>query len=79
VYSTHNSGLSACLPMLNVTFWCPGMSSKDVNTRLDAVSTRSLPVMFACPLYLCILVGRPSLIPYCSEVTMAAISGVWWW
>ena len=60
VYITQNSGRSACLPMVTVTFWCPGMFSNDVTTRLDAVSTRSLPLMFACPLILRSIVGRLS-------------------
>ena len=78
VYITQNSGRSACLPMVTVTFWCPGMSSNDVTTRLSAVSTSLLPLMFACPLILCSIVGRPRLILYWSEVTMAAISDLWW-
>ncbi len=74
-----NSGRSAWLPMMTVTFWCPGMSSKDVITRLAPVSTRSLPLMCVCPLILNSILGGPSLILYWSEVTMAAISGLWWW
>ena len=79
VYIAQNSGRSACLPMVTVTFWCPGMFSKNVKARLTTVSTRSLPLMFVCPLILCSIVGRPSLIIYWSEVTMVAISSVWWW
>jgi len=79
VYITHNSGRSACLPMATVTFLCSGMSSNDVTTRLTPASARSLPLMFVCPLALCSIVGRPSLILYWSEVTMAAIGGLWWW
>ena len=33
-------------------------------TRLAAVSAKSLPLMFACPLILCSIVRRPSLILY---------------
>ena len=66
--------------MVTVTFSCSGMSSNDVIARLTAASARSLPLMFVCPLILCsIIMGRPSLILYWSEVTMAAISGLWWW
>ncbi len=79
VYITQKSGRLACLPMVTVTFWCSRMSSNDDTTRLAAVSARSLPLMFACPLILCSIVGRTSLILYWSEVTMAAISGLWWW
>ncbi len=46
VYITQNSGRSACLPMATVTFWCSGMSSNDVTTRLAAAIARSLPVRF---------------------------------
>jgi hypothetical protein len=64
VYITQNFGRSACLPMATVTFWCSGMSSNDVTTRLGADSARSLLLMFVCPLILCSIVGRPSLILY---------------
>ena len=53
---TQNSGRSAYLPMVTVTFWCSGMSSNDINTRLAAASARSLPFMFVCPLVLCSIV-----------------------
>jgi hypothetical protein len=76
VYITRNSGRSACLPTATVTFWCPGMSSKYVTTRWSAVFARSLPLMFVYPLILCGIVGRPSLVIYWSEETMAAISGL---
>ena len=64
VYITQNSGRSAYLPMVTVTFWCSGMPSNDVTTRLAAASARSLPFMFVCPLILRSIVGRPSLILY---------------
>ena len=51
VYITQNSCRSARLPMATVIFWCPGMLSNNVTTRLAAVSTRSLPLMFVCPLF----------------------------
>ena len=79
MYITHNSGRSAYLPMVTVSFWCSGRSSNDVTTRLAEVSARSLPLMFVCPLILCSIVGTPILILYCSEVTMAVVSGLWWW
>ena len=64
VYITQNSGRSAYLTMVTVNFWYSGMSSNDVTTRLAATAARSLPFMFVCPLILCSLVGRPSLIMY---------------
>ena len=64
VYITQNSGRSAYLPMVTVTFWCFGMSQKVVTTRLTASSASSLPFMFVCPLILCSIVGWPSLILY---------------
>jgi hypothetical protein len=64
VYITRNSGRSAYLPIVTVSFWCSGMSSNDVTTRLAATSARSLSVMFVCPLILFSIVGRPSLILY---------------
>ena len=64
VYITQNSGRSAYLPMVTVTFYFSGMSSNDVTTRLAASSARSLPFMFVCLLILWSLVGRPSLILY---------------
>ena len=51
VYITQYFGRSACLPMVKVSLRCPGMSSKDVTTRLTAVVKRSLPLMFVCPLF----------------------------
>ncbi len=77
VYITQNSGRSACLPMVTMTFWCPGMSSNDVTTRFALVSARLLPLMLVCPLIFCSIVGRPSLILYWSKVTMAAIIDLW--
>jgi hypothetical protein len=65
--------------MVTVTLLCPGMVSDDGTTRLAAVSTSSLPLIFVCPLILCSIVGRPSLILYWSEVVMAAFSGLWLW
>jgi len=64
VYITQNFGRSACLPMVTVTFWCSGISSNDFLTCLGAAYARSLPLMFVCPLILCSIVGRPSLILY---------------
>ena len=64
VYITQNYGRSAYLPMVTVTFWCSGMSSNDVTTRLAASSARSLPFIFVCLLILCSIVERPSLILY---------------
>ena len=79
VYITQNSGRSAYLPIVTVTFWRSGMSSNDVTIRLAATSARSLPLMFVCPLIMCSIMGRPSLILYWSEMTMSVISGLWWW
>jgi len=76
---THYFGRSACLSMVTVTFWCPGMSSKDVTTRLAAVSTRSLPLMCACLLIFCSIVARLSYILYWSAVTISAMIGLLWW
>jgi len=77
VYIIPNFSRSACLRIVIFTFWCPDMSSHDVTTRLAAVSTKSLPLMYVCPLILCTIVGKPSLILCGSEVTMAAISSFW--
>ncbi len=55
VYITQNSGRSACLPMVIVTFWYPGMASNDVTTRFAAVSARSLPLILVCPLIFLVL------------------------
>ena len=79
VYITQHSGLSAYLPIVTVTFWWSGMSLNVVTTRLAAASARSLPLMFACPLILCSIVRRPNFILYWSDITMAAISGLWRW
>ncbi len=79
MYITRNSGRSAYLPILTVIFWCSGMSSNEVTTRLAAASARSLPLMSVCPLILCSIVERPSVILYWSEDTMAVIIGLWWW
>ncbi len=79
VFITQYSGLSACLPMLTVTFWCSGISSKAVTTIFAASSARSLPLVFVRPLIVCNIVGRFRLILYLIEVTLAAISGLWWW
>jgi hypothetical protein len=75
-YFTQNAGRSACLPIVTVRFWCPGMSSNDGTIRLAAVFARSLPLMFASPHILCSIVGSPSIIIYWSVVTMAAIRGL---
>ena len=45
VYITQYSGLSACLHMVTVTFWCSGISSKVVTTRFAASFARSLPLV----------------------------------
>ena len=79
VYITQNSGRSANWPMVTVSFLCSGMSSDDVTTRLAAAFARSLPFIYVCPLILCSIVGRPRLILYWSNMTMAVISGSWWW
>ena len=62
VYIIQNSGRSSCLPMVTVTFWCLGMSSNAVTTRLASAFARSLFLMVVCPLILCSIVGRPRLI-----------------
>ena len=79
VYITLNSGRSAYLPIVIVTFGvrvCP-------QTLLLLVWPQRLrgrcPLYLVCPLILRSIVGRPSLILYLSEVTMAVISGLWWW
>ena len=59
VYMTQNFGLSACFPMVIVSFWFSRISSKEVNTNLAAAFARSLPRMLACPLILFSYVGRP--------------------
>jgi hypothetical protein len=79
VYITQKSSRSESLPMVTVTFWGSGMSSNEYTTRLDAALARSLPLMYVCPLILCSIMGRPRLIMYWSDVTMAAISGLWGW
>ena len=45
VYMTQNGGLSACSPMVIVSFWCSGISSKEVTTNLAAASVSSFPRM----------------------------------
>ena len=53
VYITRNSGRSAFLPIVILSFFCPGVSSKDVTTRFTTVSSRSLPFMFVrCLIFL---------------------------
>ncbi len=64
VYMTQNGGLSACFPMVIVSFWCSGISSKEVTTNLAAASARSLPRMLVWPLILFSVVGRPRLALY---------------
>ena len=64
MYITQNLGRSTYLPIVTVTIWCSGMSLNDVTTRLTATSARPLPLMFTCPLILCSIVCRPSLILY---------------
>ena len=55
VYITQNSGRSAYLPMVTVSFWCSGMSSNAVTTRLAATFARSFPLMCVCPLFCVVL------------------------
>ncbi len=43
VYMTQNGGLSAIFPMVTVSFYCSGLSSKELTTNLAAVSAKSLP------------------------------------
>ena len=57
-------------------FCCSGMSSQLETTLLAATSTRSLPLMFVCPLILCSIVVSPSSDLYMRESTIAAISGL---
>ncbi len=59
-------------------FFVSGNVIKNVTTRFPVVSARYLPLMSVCPLILCSIMGRPSLILYWSVVTMAAIRGLWW-
>ena len=50
VYITQNSGRSACLPMVTVSFWCSGMSSNDVTTR-DRGVCEVVAIYFCVPPY----------------------------
>jgi hypothetical protein len=61
VYMTQNDGLSDYFPMVIVSFWCSGISSKEVTTNLAAVSAKSLPWLFVCPLILLSYAGSPRL------------------
>jgi hypothetical protein len=61
VYMTQNGGLSACFPMVIVSFLCSGIFSKEVTTNLAAASARSLPRMLVWTLILFSVVGRPRL------------------
>ncbi len=61
VYTTQHGGLSACFPMVIVSLWCSGISSKDVTTNLTAVFANSSLRMCVCPLILFSFVGRPRL------------------
>jgi hypothetical protein len=70
VNMTQYVGLSASLPMLTSSFWCSGISPKEVTTSLGASYARSLPLTFVCPLILCNNVGKPSLAIYWSMETM---------
>ena len=76
VYITQNAGRSTCLPIMLVSFWCPGMSSNDVTIRFASMPARSLPLMGVCPLLLCSIMGSPSLIMYRSVETMVAMNGL---
>ena len=61
VYMIQNGGLSACFPMVTVSLWCSGISSKEVTTNLATRSARSLPRMLVWPLILFSVVGRSRL------------------
>ncbi len=61
VCMTQNGGLSACFPMVNVSFWCSGIFSKEVTINLVAAFAKSLPRMLVWPLILFSVVGRPRL------------------
>ena len=65
-------------PNGNYEILCTGvLSSKEITTRLAAVSARSLlPFMFICPQMLLSFVGSPRLTISWSVVTMAAIKGL---
>ena len=76
VYITQNAGRSACLSIVTVSFWCSGISSNDVTTRLTAASAISLPRMIVCPLLLCSILNSLSFILYFSVETMAAMRGL---
>ncbi len=78
VYISQCGGRSACRPIVMVSFWCSGMSSHAVTTRLAAASAWSLPFMFACPLVLCSIVVNPNSVLYRRESTIAVLSGLWW-
>jgi hypothetical protein len=76
VYIAQNAGRLACLPIAIVSFWCPGMPSNDVTTRLAALSARSLLLIFACLLSFCSIVCSPNLTLHWSVETMAAMRGL---
>ena len=61
VYMTQNGGLSACFPMVIVSFGCSGISLEEVTTSLATASARSLPRMLVWLLILFSVVGRPRL------------------
>jgi hypothetical protein len=61
VYISQNCGLSACFPMVTVSLWCSGIFSNEATSNLAAMSAKSLPRMFVCPLILFSCVWRPSL------------------
>jgi len=61
VYMTQNGGLFVCFPMVIMSFWCSGISSKEVTNNLAAVSAKLFPRMFVWPLILFSFVGRPRL------------------
>ena len=77
VYMTRYDGLSACLPMVTVSFWCSGISTKTETTNLSALSARSLPLMYVCPLILRNTIGSSMLAPYCSMETMEIKRNLW--
>ena len=49
-YMTQNGGLYACFPMVIVSFWCSGISSKEVTADLAILSAKSLARMFVSSL-----------------------------
>ena len=79
VYTKYDNLVNQLSSMVTIIFLCVGISAKEVTTSLAAVSARSFPLMFVCPLIFLRCVGRlrPSL--YRIRVTMAVSSGLGWW